>query len=224
MLLLIRICENDFWFSTTNTSTFLFRYRFFSFPHTITHHYSSLRTNFFPLVSLLSLVAHASASIGLSLVVFEDLPCSSLWFILGFCSLLPAVVEIVVVIGVVGLKKSILWPKVERRSWWKRRKKTEKKIEKVRLNTLGNFRFSMSIKKKKCGFYAYDRTWFFKNWETMTNAYEWTRPRGRRRVLCLRLLRYTYQTFVCCYRTKLRVLFGRCRTTDILGFWMRDSS
>lgn len=84
-------------------------------------------STFFPTVSLLSFVAHASASIGLSLVVFEDLPCSSLWFILGFCSLLPAVVEIVVVIGVVGLKKSILWPKVERRSWWKRRKKTEKK-------------------------------------------------------------------------------------------------
>jgi len=65
-------------------------------------------TTFFPTVSLLSFVAHSSASIGLSLVVYEDLPCSSLWIILAFCSLLPAFVEIIVVVGVVGLKKSIL--------------------------------------------------------------------------------------------------------------------
>ncbi|XP_070810458.1 transmembrane protein 107 [Pituophis catenifer annectens] len=60
------------------------------------------------LQSLLSLAAHCSASVCLSFFVFERWEIVTYWYILGFCSALPAVVEIFLFISVFGLKKKLL--------------------------------------------------------------------------------------------------------------------
>ncbi|XP_028559224.2 transmembrane protein 107 isoform X1 [Podarcis muralis] len=58
--------------------------------------------------SLLSLAAHCSASICLSFFVFERWEMVTYWYIMGFCSALPAAVEILLFISVLGLKKKPL--------------------------------------------------------------------------------------------------------------------
>nr|XP_033781283.1 transmembrane protein 107 isoform X3 [Geotrypetes seraphini] len=58
--------------------------------------------------SLLSLCAHCSASICLSFFVFQKWECFTYWYILGFCSALPACIEIILFIAVFGLKKKPL--------------------------------------------------------------------------------------------------------------------
>ncbi|XP_041094339.1 transmembrane protein 107-like isoform X1 [Polyodon spathula] len=58
--------------------------------------------------SLLSLVAHCSASVCLSFFVFQQWECWTYWYMFGFCSALPAVMEIVIFIAVFGLKKKAL--------------------------------------------------------------------------------------------------------------------
>uniref|UniRef100_A0A8D0HFA4 Transmembrane protein 107 n=1 Tax=Sphenodon punctatus TaxID=8508 RepID=A0A8D0HFA4_SPHPU len=55
--------------------------------------------------SLISVAAHCSASICLSFFVSEHWQCSAYWYIMGFCSALPAAVEILLFISVFGLKK-----------------------------------------------------------------------------------------------------------------------
>ncbi|XP_041479468.1 transmembrane protein 107-like [Lytechinus variegatus] len=56
-------------------------------------------------VGLLSTTCHASAAIALSFYLFEEWPCYIFWYIFGFCSAFPALVEIAVLIAVLGLKK-----------------------------------------------------------------------------------------------------------------------
>uniref|UniRef100_A0A8D2Q988 Transmembrane protein 107 n=1 Tax=Varanus komodoensis TaxID=61221 RepID=A0A8D2Q988_VARKO len=58
--------------------------------------------------SLLSLAAHCSASICLSFFVFERWEIVTYWYIMGFCSALPAAVEALLFISVFGLKKKPL--------------------------------------------------------------------------------------------------------------------
>ncbi|XP_062993374.1 transmembrane protein 107 isoform X2 [Elgaria multicarinata webbii] len=58
--------------------------------------------------SLLSLTAHCSASICLSFFVFERWETVTYWYIMGFCSALPAAVEVILFISVFGLKKKPL--------------------------------------------------------------------------------------------------------------------
>ncbi|KAG8441505.1 hypothetical protein GDO86_007029 [Hymenochirus boettgeri] len=58
--------------------------------------------------SLLSLTAHCSASVSLSLFVSEQWECTSYWYIFGFCSALPAFTEIVIFIAVIGWKRKPL--------------------------------------------------------------------------------------------------------------------
>uniref|UniRef100_A0ABM5EJ99 Transmembrane protein 107 n=1 Tax=Pogona vitticeps TaxID=103695 RepID=A0ABM5EJ99_9SAUR len=58
--------------------------------------------------SLLSLAAHCSASICLSFFVFECWETVTYWYIMSFCSALPAAVEIFLLISVFGLKKKPL--------------------------------------------------------------------------------------------------------------------
>ncbi|XP_053119840.1 transmembrane protein 107 isoform X5 [Hemicordylus capensis] len=58
--------------------------------------------------SLLSLAAHCSASICLSFFVFERWEMVTYWYILGFCSALPATMEVLLFILVFGLKKKPL--------------------------------------------------------------------------------------------------------------------
>ncbi|XP_069502567.1 transmembrane protein 107 isoform X2 [Ambystoma mexicanum] len=58
--------------------------------------------------SLISLVAHSSASVCLSFFVFEKWECFTYWYIFGFCSVLPAFIEVILFIAVFGLKKKPL--------------------------------------------------------------------------------------------------------------------
>ncbi|XP_025767481.1 transmembrane protein 107 like isoform X2 [Oreochromis niloticus] len=57
---------------------------------------------------LLSLSAHCSASVSLSFFVFEKWECWTYWVIFATCSVLPALVEILLFIAVFGLKKKPL--------------------------------------------------------------------------------------------------------------------
>ncbi|XP_041916817.1 transmembrane protein 107-like isoform X2 [Alosa pseudoharengus] len=57
---------------------------------------------------LLSLAAHCSASICLSFFVFQKWQCWTYWFIFAFCSVFPALVELVLFFAVFGLKKKPL--------------------------------------------------------------------------------------------------------------------
>ncbi|ETE65549.1 Transmembrane protein [Ophiophagus hannah] len=55
-----------------------------------------------------ALAAHCSASVCLSFFVFERWETVTYWYILGFCSALPAAVEIFLFVSVFGLKKKPL--------------------------------------------------------------------------------------------------------------------
>ncbi|XP_003966263.1 transmembrane protein 107 like isoform X2 [Takifugu rubripes] len=57
---------------------------------------------------LLSLAVHCSASVSLSFFVFEKWECWTYWVVFAFCSVLPACVEILLLIAVFGLKKKPL--------------------------------------------------------------------------------------------------------------------
>ncbi|EDO45045.1 predicted protein [Nematostella vectensis] len=54
--------------------------------------------------SMLSITAHTSAAISLSMFVLESWDCDKFWYIFGFCSAFPAIIEICVLIGVLGLR------------------------------------------------------------------------------------------------------------------------
>ncbi|KAI1902787.1 hypothetical protein AGOR_G00019600 [Albula goreensis] len=58
--------------------------------------------------SLLSIAGHASASVSLLFFLFEQWPCHVYWWILGFCSAVPALVEVFLFIAVLGLKRKPL--------------------------------------------------------------------------------------------------------------------
>ncbi|XP_028654094.2 transmembrane protein 107-like isoform X1 [Erpetoichthys calabaricus] len=58
--------------------------------------------------SLLSIGAHSSASVALLFFLFEQWNCSIYWWIFAFCSALPALIEIVLFIAVLGMKKKPL--------------------------------------------------------------------------------------------------------------------
>uniref|UniRef100_A0A8C7Y872 Transmembrane protein 107 n=1 Tax=Oryzias sinensis TaxID=183150 RepID=A0A8C7Y872_9TELE len=57
---------------------------------------------------LLSTGVHASASVALLFFLFEQWECDIYWWILAICSVLPAIVEILLFIAVFGLKKKPL--------------------------------------------------------------------------------------------------------------------
>ncbi|KAM9782901.1 transmembrane protein 107-like [Neosynchiropus ocellatus] len=58
--------------------------------------------------SLLSTGAHASAAVALLFFLFEQWDCNIYWWILAFCSVLPAFVELLLFIAVFGLKRKPL--------------------------------------------------------------------------------------------------------------------
>ncbi|KAJ8021548.1 hypothetical protein HOLleu_38791 [Holothuria leucospilota] len=60
---------------------------------------------FIHLAGLISTGAHASGSIALSYFLFEEWPCYTFWWIFSFCSVVPALIEVVLLIGIAGLKK-----------------------------------------------------------------------------------------------------------------------
>ncbi|XP_063786942.1 transmembrane protein 107 isoform X4 [Pseudophryne corroboree] len=58
--------------------------------------------------SVLSVGAHASGSVALLFYLFEGWQCPVYWWIFAFCSALPAITEIVIMIAVLGLKRKPL--------------------------------------------------------------------------------------------------------------------
>ena len=62
---------------------------------------------FAPSVTLLSIAAHASASVALAYFCLDVWDCDLYWWVFGFCSALPAVAEMLLMISVLGLKKSL---------------------------------------------------------------------------------------------------------------------
>jgi len=62
---------------------------------------------FMPTQSLLSISAHLSAAVTLSYFVFETWSCDMFWYVFGFCSCMPAIFEIFLMIGVLAFKKGM---------------------------------------------------------------------------------------------------------------------
>ncbi|XP_066497688.1 transmembrane protein 107 [Hoplias malabaricus] len=54
---------------------------------------------------LLSVAAHCTASVCLSFFVFQQWECWTYWIIFAFCSVVPALGELVQIVAVLGLKK-----------------------------------------------------------------------------------------------------------------------
>ncbi|KAI5095594.1 transmembrane protein 107 [Silurus meridionalis] len=57
---------------------------------------------------LLSTACHASGSVALLFFLFEQWTCYIYWWIFGFCSVIPALYEMILLIAVCGLKKKPL--------------------------------------------------------------------------------------------------------------------
>ena len=64
-------------------------------------------TMFSSSVALLSIIAHATAAVAMGYFALDVWDCNLYWWIFSFCSALPALVEIFVMIGVLGLKRSM---------------------------------------------------------------------------------------------------------------------
>jgi len=62
-------------------------------------------TMFMNFQGLLSTVAHSSAAIALSYFLFDQWPCQWYWYIFGFCSAFPAVIEVVYMVGILCFRK-----------------------------------------------------------------------------------------------------------------------
>lgn len=59
-----------------------------------------------PSVTLVSIAAHATATVALAYFALDVWDCDLYWWIFALCSGLPALLEILLMIGVLGLKKS----------------------------------------------------------------------------------------------------------------------
>lgn len=62
---------------------------------------------FSPTQALISTAAHASAAVSLFYFSTDGWDCDLFWWIFGFCSVFPAITELTVIVGVLGLKKSL---------------------------------------------------------------------------------------------------------------------
>ena len=59
-----------------------------------------------PSITLTSIIAHATATVALGYFALDVWDCDLYWWIFGLCSGLPALLEIFLMIGVLGLKKN----------------------------------------------------------------------------------------------------------------------
>lgn len=57
--------------------------------------------------SMLSIAAHGFGTIILSFFIFDSWDCDRFWYIFGFCSAFPVLVELMVMIAVLGLKRGM---------------------------------------------------------------------------------------------------------------------
>ena len=64
-------------------------------------------TMFSPLQSLLSIGTHATATVAMAYLILDIWDCDLFWWILAVCSVFPAIVELTIVVGVLGLKKHV---------------------------------------------------------------------------------------------------------------------
>jgi hypothetical protein len=55
---------------------------------------------------LTAIACHSSASVLLSYFLFDEWDCHLYWWVFAFCSMLPAIVDGAVAIGVLALRKS----------------------------------------------------------------------------------------------------------------------
>ncbi len=60
-----------------------------------------------PTVTLVSITAHASAAVVLGYFALDVWDCNLFWWIFVLCSGLPALLEVLLMVGVLGLKKSV---------------------------------------------------------------------------------------------------------------------
>ena len=64
-------------------------------------------TMFSSSVALLSIITHSTASVAMGYFALDVWDCNLFWWIFSFCSALPALIEIFVMIGVLGLKRAV---------------------------------------------------------------------------------------------------------------------
>lgn len=57
-------------------------------------------TMFMSFQSMLSISAHCGASVSLAYFILRQYPCDRYWYIFGFCSAFPALMEIIFIIGI----------------------------------------------------------------------------------------------------------------------------
>ena len=64
-------------------------------------------TMFSPLQSLLSIGTHATATVSLAYLILDIWDCDLFWWIFSIGSCLPAIIEMTIIVGVLGLKKHV---------------------------------------------------------------------------------------------------------------------
>ena len=57
--------------------------------------------------SLLSISLHAAASVAMAYLILDTWDCDLFWWIFSLCSVLPAISELTILVGVLGLKKHV---------------------------------------------------------------------------------------------------------------------
>ncbi|KAK3737163.1 hypothetical protein RRG08_016467 [Elysia crispata] len=62
-------------------------------------------TMFMNFQGLISTVAHSAAAITLSYFLFDQWPCEWYWYVFGFCSAFPAIMELIYIIGIMCFRK-----------------------------------------------------------------------------------------------------------------------
>ena len=62
---------------------------------------------FSPIQSLLSITLHSTATVAMAYLILDIWDCGLFWWIFSLCSCFPAVTELTIMVGVLGLKKHI---------------------------------------------------------------------------------------------------------------------
>jgi len=60
---------------------------------------------FSPGQALLSIGLHGTATVAMAYLILDMWDCGLYWWIFAFCSCFPAIVELIIMVGVLGLKK-----------------------------------------------------------------------------------------------------------------------
>ena len=76
---------------------------------TVTHQIGFLTglSMFSPIQSLLSITLHSTATVAMAYLILDIWDCDLFWWIFSLCSCFPAITELTIMVGVLGLKKHI---------------------------------------------------------------------------------------------------------------------